>query len=208
VTHNPAPGSPPSARRRRDSAATKRRLLVAATEEFAERGVAGARVDRIAAAAQANKRLIYDYFGDKDGLFDAVNDAYINRIVDSVPIDADDLPGYAGRLFDYLMDNPDLLRLLTWARLERRATPDAKTKSAESYQRRLAAIKHAQRQGRVTTTFTPVQILALIESLVVGWLGTTMAYQAQNEDQLRRERDGQRKTITKGLRRMLTDSTT
>jgi AcrR family transcriptional regulator len=126
VTHNPAPGSPPSARRRRDSAATKRRLLVAATEEFAERGVAGARVDRIAAAAQANKRLIYDYFGDKDGLFDAVNDAYINRIVDSVPIDADDLPGYAGRLFDYLMDNPDLLRLLTWARLERRATPDAK----------------------------------------------------------------------------------
>jgi hypothetical protein len=35
-----------------------------------------------------------------------------------------------------------------------------------------------------------------------------MAYQAQNEDQLRRERDGQRKTITKGLRRMLTDSTT
>jgi AcrR family transcriptional regulator len=49
----------------RDSAATKRRLLASATEEFAERGVVGARVDRIGAAAQANKRLIYDDFGDK-----------------------------------------------------------------------------------------------------------------------------------------------
>src|SRR3989442_14420393 len=87
----------------RDSAATKRRLLAAATDEFAERGGAGARVDRIAATALANKRLIYDYFGDKDGLFDAVVDAYFDRIIDAVPMEADDLPAYAGRLFDYVV---------------------------------------------------------------------------------------------------------
>jgi AcrR family transcriptional regulator len=191
---------------RRDSAATKSRLLAAATEEFAERGIAGARVDRISSAAQANKRLIYDYFRDKDGLFDAVADAYIDRIIDAVPIDADDLPAYAGRLFDYLLDNPDLLRVLTWARLERRLTPEALAKSAESYQRRLAAIGDAQREGKVTASFTPAQILALIESLAVGWLGTTMAFQAENEAELERERDAQRKAITEGLRRMLTNS--
>jgi AcrR family transcriptional regulator len=43
----------------RDSAATKERLLAAATDEFAAHGIAGARVDRIAAAARANKQLIY-----------------------------------------------------------------------------------------------------------------------------------------------------
>ncbi|HEY3483203.1 MAG TPA: TetR family transcriptional regulator, partial [Streptomyces sp.] len=50
----------------RDAAETKRRLLAAATEEFAERGIAGARVDRIAAAAGCNKAMIYSYFGSKD----------------------------------------------------------------------------------------------------------------------------------------------
>jgi AcrR family transcriptional regulator len=194
-----------AAKPRRDSAATKRRLLEAATEEFAERGVAGARVDRIAAAAQSNKRLIYDYFGDKDGLFDAVTDAGIDRIIDAVPIDADDLPAYAGRLFDYLLDNPELLRLRTWARLERRTTPEARARSAKSYGRRLAAIEDAQRRGRVTATLTPIQILALLESLVVGWHGTTMVVNAKDEAELERARDGQRKAITEGLRRMLVD---
>jgi AcrR family transcriptional regulator len=56
----------------RDSAATKERLLEAATAEFAAHGIAGARVDRIAAAARANKQLIYAYFGSKEQLFDAV----------------------------------------------------------------------------------------------------------------------------------------
>src|SRR3982074_434368 len=119
MSPDPEQSEPLAARPRRDSAARKRRLLAAATPEFAERGIAGARVDRIASAAQANKRLIYDYFGDKEGLFDAVMDANVERIIDAVPIDATDLPGYAGRLFTYAIDHPELLRLVTWARLER-----------------------------------------------------------------------------------------
>ena len=99
--------------RRRDAAASRERLLTAAAAEFVAHGVAGARVDRIAAAAGANQRLIYDYFGDKDALFDAVLDRFTEEAVGAVPIDADDLPAYAGRLFDYHCDNPDLLRLVT-----------------------------------------------------------------------------------------------
>jgi hypothetical protein len=48
------------------------------------------------------------------------------------------------------------------------------------------------------------QILALIESLAVGWVGTTMAFQVQDEAELKRQRDARSKAITKGLRRMLT----
>jgi AcrR family transcriptional regulator len=54
------------------SAATKRRIVDAATHEFAEHGFVGARINRIAAAASANKQLIYRYFGSKQGLYEAV----------------------------------------------------------------------------------------------------------------------------------------
>ncbi|MEH1168835.1 TetR family transcriptional regulator [Micromonospora sp. CPCC 205539] len=96
----------------RDAADTRRRLLAAATDEFAARGIAGARVDRIATAAGANKALIYSYFGNKYQLFDAVFDALVVRTAADVPIDGDDLPGYAGRLFDLNHARPQALRLL------------------------------------------------------------------------------------------------
>jgi TetR/AcrR family transcriptional regulator len=58
--------------RRRDPAATRRKLLTAARREFAASGLAGARVDEIAARAGVNKQLVYHYFGDKDALYLAV----------------------------------------------------------------------------------------------------------------------------------------
>ncbi|HEU4924714.1 MAG TPA: helix-turn-helix domain-containing protein, partial [Burkholderiales bacterium] len=51
---------------------TRQKILEAATQEFARYGLGGARVDRIAARAGANKRMLYYYFGDKDDLFLAV----------------------------------------------------------------------------------------------------------------------------------------
>lgn len=58
-----------SARRTRDADATRAALLSAATEAFADVGYAGARVDEIAERAHVNKRMIYEYFGDKHGLY-------------------------------------------------------------------------------------------------------------------------------------------
>jgi len=56
---------------------TRQKILEAATQEFARYGLGGARVDRIAARAGANKRMLYYYFGDKDGLFlAALEDRY------------------------------------------------------------------------------------------------------------------------------------
>src|ERR1700722_15284260 len=97
--------------RTRNPAATRARLLAAATDEFAVHGIAGARIDRIEAAAKANRALIYTYFGSKDGLFDAVMDAAVARVLAEVPFTPEDLPGYAGRLFDFLASNPHRLRL-------------------------------------------------------------------------------------------------
>ncbi|MFD9691890.1 TetR family transcriptional regulator [Kitasatospora sp. NPDC059146] len=101
-----------------DSTATKERILTAAAAEFAAHGVAGARVDRIAAQARANKRAIYDYFGDKDKLFAAVLERLMADLAEAVPPGDDDLPAYAERLFDYHRAHPEALRLLMWEALE------------------------------------------------------------------------------------------
>lgn len=101
---------------------TKELLLAAATEEFSAKGLAGARVDRIAAAAGVNKERIYQYFGKKDELFDAVLSAEMVRVMTEVPINGRG-PGafgdYAGRLFDRHTTDGVLPRLLFWEGLER-----------------------------------------------------------------------------------------
>jgi TetR/AcrR family transcriptional regulator len=53
----------------RDAAATRQRLFAAAAAEFAARGFAGAKVDRIAHAARVNKAMLYYHFGSKAGLY-------------------------------------------------------------------------------------------------------------------------------------------
>ena len=54
-------------------------ILSVATKEFADKGLAGARIDEIAAATRTSKRMIYYYFGNKDGLYVAVLEAAYGR---------------------------------------------------------------------------------------------------------------------------------
>ena len=101
---------------------TKELLLAAATEEFSAKGLAGARVDRIAAAEGVNKERIYQYFGKKDELFDAVLAAEMIRVMTEVPITGsgpEAFGEYAGRLFDRHTTDGVLPRLLFWEGLER-----------------------------------------------------------------------------------------
>jgi AcrR family transcriptional regulator len=185
-----------------DAKATKQRLIAAATAEFAAHGLAGARVDRIAAAANANKAQIYHYFGDKDGLFDAVIENSTDEAVGAVPIDAGDLPGYATRLFDYHFDHPDLLRLVTWARLEGRTTPSAQAQRTTSYRRRTDAIRSAQHEGKVSAAFSAAQVLDLIESLAVGWT-TTARGLVVDQRKRNRERSAYRAGIAEAVERIV-----
>jgi len=64
-----------------DPEATRARILDAAEEAFGIHGYEGARVDGIATAAQVNKRMLYHYFGDKAGLYDAVVNRLARRVL-------------------------------------------------------------------------------------------------------------------------------
>ncbi|MEU5327632.1 TetR/AcrR family transcriptional regulator [Streptomyces parvus] len=155
-----------------DATATKKRLLTAAYNEFAQFGLAGARVDRIAESAQANKRLIYVHFGNKNDLFDLVVANSLEDLAQAVPFTAEDLPGYAGRLFDYLLDHPQVLRLTGWSQLER---PDAPPAQVDAYRPKIAAIADAQHQGIATQAVAPADVLALLLGLTTAWAGASPA---------------------------------
>ncbi|OEJ57229.1 TetR family transcriptional regulator [Streptomyces agglomeratus] len=150
----------------RDSSATKARLLDAAFSEFATYGIAGARVDRIADAAQANKRLIYVYYGNKEQLFDAVLQRALETGSESVPFDVDDLPGYAGAVFDHLVERPSLMRLVLWKQLERPTPTDTE---ATSYQGKIAAVRQAQEAGRIDAGLDATDVLTLVMGLSQAW---------------------------------------
>ncbi|MCK6068227.1 MULTISPECIES: TetR family transcriptional regulator [Microbacterium] len=149
--------------------ATKRRILDAASAEFAERGIAGARVDRIAAEAQSNKSQMYSYFGSKDALFDAAYAEHIGWMVNSVPLRGDDLPGYAVALYDAYLARPDIVRLTTWARLERRPAGDLYDDGTDHNRLKIDAIREGQRAGSIDPTLDPHDVLSLVTAMSMSW---------------------------------------
>jgi AcrR family transcriptional regulator len=151
-----------------DAEATKKRLLEAATREFAEHGIAGARVDRIATAARSNKAQIYHYFKNKDGLFDAVMTELALETVRDAPINPLDLPEYAGQLFDRFSQDPVKARLANWYRLEGSGYAAVNAVVA-STRDKVAVIADAQQEGLIPRGFTPVELLALVVHLSTLW---------------------------------------
>ncbi|MFD5034522.1 TetR family transcriptional regulator [Streptomyces sp. NPDC058220] len=151
----------------RDSRTTKTSLLRAATEEFAAYGIAGARVDRIAATAGYNKNLIYVHFGNKEQLFNTVYETAVEEVLDAAPFNADDLPGYAGALFDFYVAHPHLMRLARWHSLERpgEVLPVAEKANAA----KLKALAAAQAEGKVDAGLPPHLLLALLVGLSTTW---------------------------------------
>lgn len=177
----------------RDSTATKLRILDAATAEFAAHGLAGARVDRVADRAGANKQLIYAYFASKEGLFDATLEFHLERLLDEVPFDADDLPGYAVALVDFGLAHPELLRLLHWHQLERPGELARLEQTAGSTRRKVEALAKAQAAGTVDATLAPDELLAVI-------LGVVQAV----DDPEPRAIELRRQSIERAVRRLVT----
>jgi AcrR family transcriptional regulator len=130
--------------------------------------MAGARVDRIAQNAAANKAMLYRYFQSKEALFDAVFAAHVVEFVDIVRFDPDDLPAYAGRLFDSYRANPVTLRLTHWYQLER-ADSSPPQIIQTSNRAKLAAIADAQKRGAVSKAFRPPELMAIVRSIAMAW---------------------------------------
>jgi TetR/AcrR family transcriptional regulator len=122
-------------KRERDAEVSRNAILDAAEEIFAENGFDGARIDAIAAASGYNKSLIFHYFDDKLGLYTAVlkridqQGNELQAIMLTSLLTDESVTSDAGKfrtfvqivirwIFDYMVENPRVLRMLVWEAAE------------------------------------------------------------------------------------------
>jgi AcrR family transcriptional regulator len=99
---------------------TRERILAAAVQEFSAKGYSGARVDAICRVARSNPRMLYHYFGDKDGLYVAVLEHVLGELRrEELKLEVDHVNPLDGmmQLFDFVhghfADHPELINLLS-----------------------------------------------------------------------------------------------
>ena len=112
-------GSETPRERTRDADATREDILEAATEEFADKGLSGARIDQIAERTSTSKRMIYYYFGSKVGLYRSVLEreyTRIRRAEAAIALDRltpeEALAELVRQTFDSHMERPTFVRLV------------------------------------------------------------------------------------------------
>jgi len=154
---------------RRDAERTRGRILAAAAREFAAKGFDGARVDVIARRAGANKQLIYHYFGDKRGLFDAA----VRDMLEVKARTHEAAPGEVEELLPYYLrassEDRDWLRFLLWESLSyggAREVPGEAARCAHM-QRGIDRIREAQRTGQLPADVAPEHALLALMALSV-----------------------------------------
>src|SRR4030088_3551457 len=155
--------APVSARATRDPEGPTQRILEAALDEFAAKGLDGARVDAIAARAGVNKRMLYYYFGSKDDLYRAVlRNRPADRPPTAAPLDHTG-PDRLAELQDRLTRprEREYMRLLTWEAIERgtrRGIEDEELRR-EAFERWIDEVRVAQDDGRLPSELDPAQLV-------------------------------------------------
>ncbi|MFG2292177.1 TetR family transcriptional regulator [Streptomyces sp. NPDC048603] len=155
-----------------DTARTKQLLLDAAVAEFAEHGPEGARVARVAERAGVNKERIYQYFGNKQKLFNAVLEAELEKAAAAVPLtdeQAADLGDYAGRIYDYHRAHPHFLRLKAWEGLMCQDRLAAQGERSDHYAEKVAAVARARGTDAPAGGPGPGLLVHTVLSLVSAW---------------------------------------
>lgn len=162
--------------RTQDPDGVKRNILEVAKQEFAAKGFSGARVDEIAARTRTSKRMLYYYFGDKEGLYmAALEDVYLTIRAEEANLDLDRLePAQAlatltAFTFDHQNANPAFVRIvmnenILGARfLDRSAAVRAASRGAIDALTRIIA--RGQKSGIFRKPLTPVDLHMTISAL-------------------------------------------
>ncbi len=167
--------------RLRDADRSQATILAAARDEFAEHGLGGARMDRIAERAGLNKRLIYYYFEDKEQLFSAVlEQAYLDireaeRKLNLLVIEpADAVRRLVEFTWDYYLAHPEFLSLLNSANLHRARHLEGSQRVREMNSPLIATLgeilEHGRREGSFRGGIDPVQLYVSIAGLSYFYL--------------------------------------
>ncbi|MEU3271361.1 TetR family transcriptional regulator [Saccharomonospora sp. NPDC006951] len=155
-----------------DTEGTKRKIIDAAVAEFAAHGPDGTTVERIAKAAGVNKERVYNYFGGKRDLFALVLREELAKAARDAPVESfatEDVGDYAGRVYDYHREHPELSRLMRWEGLSFDTEVPDEAARREYYGYKTAAVTAGQAEGAITTGLDADHLMFLILSLAGWW---------------------------------------
>ena len=161
--------------RTNDPARTMAEILAVATHEFADKGLTGARIDEIAAATRTSKRMIYYYFGSKDGLYLAVlEEAYRRMRAIEADLHLGDLAPVAALrklvefTYDHHRDNEDFIRLVMNENIQRgdylRQSTNIQALNSNAIQSVRAVYERGVAQGVFRSGLDPVDIHSAISA--------------------------------------------
>jgi AcrR family transcriptional regulator len=173
-----------AAKWQRDPEGMRIRILEAAKKEFAAHGLAGARIDRIAAEADANKRMLYYHVGNKEDLYLAVLEAAYEKIrAEERGLDLEHLDPSAAiaRLIDftwnYFIRNPEFLALLNTENVAKARNLKRSTKVKSMHSPFVEMIRTIVNRGVETGEFRvamdPVQLYISIAGLCFFYLSNS-----------------------------------
>jgi AcrR family transcriptional regulator len=165
----------------RDPDATKLRILAAATLEFSKFGLGGARVDRIAARAKSNKRMLYHYFGNKDDLFAiTVENAYAEFREKEAALQLDSLEPIAamrrlvGFIWDYFLAHPEFITLVNSENLHKAKHLKGSKRNTDMSRKFVARMQALLSRGEASGVFRhgldPVQVNISIAAIAYYYL--------------------------------------
>lgn len=163
----------PSEPKIRDSERSRAAILVAAREEFSRTGLGGARVERIAEKAAVDKKLVYYYFKDKDGLFAAALESVYAEIRDAqLYLDLQGMPPLIAlrRLieftWDYYIAHPEFITLLNSENLHLarhlQGSPRIRELNSPLVDSLSDILERGQKQGLFRAGIDPVQLYITI----------------------------------------------
>jgi AcrR family transcriptional regulator len=173
--------TPPKRVAIRDAEATRRRILQAARSEFARYGLGGARIERIAEAARTNKRMLYYYFGNKEGLFLAALEATYDDIRAAerkLHLEALEPLRAIERLvrftWAYFVEHPEFMMMLNSENLHK-ARHLKKSKQIHAMNSPLIAtvgkiLRRGEKEGTVRPGVDPLQLYISIAALAYFYL--------------------------------------
>jgi TetR/AcrR family transcriptional regulator len=156
-------------KRARDPEASRRRLLDAGVRLFSARGLDGGSVSMIAKTARINRRMLYHYFGSKDGLYRA-SIRHVYQQLSSMEVDLADMLLPAEELlarlirayYEFMASHPEHVRMLTWENLQLgRASRQAGLSSfkAPIIKALRLALDRGRREGRFRADVDEKQLL-------------------------------------------------
>lgn len=152
---------------------TRASILSAARSLFIENGFGGTSMGKIATLAKVNHSLLFHHFDNKQNLWQEVKKNILEEgksVVELLPSFDNPLPTFLKKLMErsieFYRKNPDLVRMMSWQRLEREEEQTIGLSLNEETQKWLTACVHFQKTGEVDSSLKPEFIMTIILSIV------------------------------------------